>query len=550
MKMTGQLFMKLTRTTLILGAIILIGLFFRIINISDNPKSLYGDELSLAYDTYSILKTGHDQTGQFLPLIFQLGGGRPGGYVYGSVPFVALFGPTALGVRLLSILSGLGIMVMVFLFGQKFFTKRVGLIFAGLVAVSPWDISLSRGGFEAHFGLFLSLLGVYLFLNASRNKWGYVLSSLSFLLAMNTYPIFRLIIPIFVIFLIIYQKTYKLFYKSKQVSLYIFTLVIILGLVMGLFQTFGKGGDGRFSSINLLAQNDIQQSLLQKINSERNFDGLPTPLASLFHNKFLENIEIISESYFKNLEPNFLFLHGDGNPVHNPGVMGEFYIVDLILITLGFLWLLRHDIRFLKLLMGWILIAPLSTALVGDPHALRSVFMLPPLIFASGLGIDWLISQRPILIRLLIGGLIIIWLINFGIFVDRVYFVAPSQFSDFWAYSSKQAADLAITNKLKYNFIIISNKLSNIQFAYPVYAALPPSQVIAQNQHPTVLNGLTFMKYDNVYLGSIPDDNVESFMNSLPGSVIYISSRFEKPHPGSYSINGPDGLVNLEVTSK
>src|SRR5579884_1813478 len=139
----------------LLVLIILLGAFLRLVNLSGNPKSLYGDELTLVYDTYSILQTGHDSTGAAHPLTFTMGAGRPGGYIYFSLPFVALFGPTVLGVRSLSALSGIAIIFLMFLLGEELFSKEVGLLAAFLTAVSPWDIALSRAGFEAHFALFL-----------------------------------------------------------------------------------------------------------------------------------------------------------------------------------------------------------------------------------------------------------------------------------------------------------------------------------------------------------------------------------------------------------
>ena len=76
--------------------ILLLAFFLRIYGIDTNPKSMYGDELTLVYDTYSLLKTGQDQTGQAWPLFFSMGGGRPAGYIYATIPFTAIFGPTAL----------------------------------------------------------------------------------------------------------------------------------------------------------------------------------------------------------------------------------------------------------------------------------------------------------------------------------------------------------------------------------------------------------------------------------------------------------------------
>jgi len=67
-----------------------LGFIIRIIGITELP--LYGDELTMAYDSYSILNTGRDQTGELLPLTFTMGAGRPGGYIYASLPFIAIFG--------------------------------------------------------------------------------------------------------------------------------------------------------------------------------------------------------------------------------------------------------------------------------------------------------------------------------------------------------------------------------------------------------------------------------------------------------------------------
>jgi 4-amino-4-deoxy-L-arabinose transferase-like glycosyltransferase len=135
----------------LLIGLILIAFFLRAVDINNNPKALYGDELTLSYDTYSILKTGHDSTGALLPLTFKTGEGRPGGYIYGSMPFEAVFGPTAVGIRSLSILSGVGIVLLMFFLGKALFNGEVGLIAAGFTTFSPWDISIGNYCFSPNF---------------------------------------------------------------------------------------------------------------------------------------------------------------------------------------------------------------------------------------------------------------------------------------------------------------------------------------------------------------------------------------------------------------
>lgn len=55
---------------IILSIILLIGFGIRIIGISDYPNALNVDEASAGYDAYSILTTGHDRNGNFLPVYF------------------------------------------------------------------------------------------------------------------------------------------------------------------------------------------------------------------------------------------------------------------------------------------------------------------------------------------------------------------------------------------------------------------------------------------------------------------------------------------------
>ena len=48
--------------------IIVLGALLRFVNLSSLPPALNWDEISHGYNAYSILKTAHDQWGQFLPI--------------------------------------------------------------------------------------------------------------------------------------------------------------------------------------------------------------------------------------------------------------------------------------------------------------------------------------------------------------------------------------------------------------------------------------------------------------------------------------------------
>src|SRR5689334_20854245 len=127
-------------TLLILICLLIVGFALRVYRLWEIP--MYGDELTIVLDANSLLHTGRDQTGEVLPLTFSMGAGRPAGYVYGTIPFVALFGVNEWGVRGLSILSGLVLIVLIYLIGKCLFDRKVGLISAALITFSFWDINL------------------------------------------------------------------------------------------------------------------------------------------------------------------------------------------------------------------------------------------------------------------------------------------------------------------------------------------------------------------------------------------------------------------------
>lgn len=510
---------------LLLFSIMMIGFLLRTLFINSSPPALYGDELTITLDVYSILKTGHDQLGNFLPLTFHMSAGRPAGYVYGSIPFVAIFGPTAIGVRALSVLSGIGIIILLYLLGRKLFSEKVGLLAAGLGAISPWDISLSRGGFEAHFALFLALLGVYLFMLARQKPMLYIFSLLSLGLTLHTYLTYKVVILLFLPLLLWYQETIKkIIGKSNKTFLVGIVIFVILG-GLSFSQTFLADSENRFFNINIFSQNEIKNRIEQKINFERQITKLPQLLAKCFYNKPIEYTKVFIENYLQNFSLEFLILHGDRNPRHNMATTGGIYFVEIILIVIGLVTFWYKARRTIIFLVFWLILAPIPTAIVDVPHALRSAFMFPPLILLSAVGLKTVFDYKN---KFLISFILLFFMIQFIFFVQKLYFLAPKEFSNFWSYPAKLASEIAQENKDRYNYVILSDGIDNIEFAYPVYAKIDPRLVISQNKEKVLLEDNRLKKFDNVYIGYIPDKKIQEIITSLNGSVLYIGSPEDK----------------------
>ena len=97
-----------TNKKVILLLIIVIASLLRLWKLGKIPVSLFGDELDVGYHAYSILKTGKDYQGNFMPLHFHsLAEWRTPLYLYSAVPTVGIFGISAWGVRLPAAIFGI-----------------------------------------------------------------------------------------------------------------------------------------------------------------------------------------------------------------------------------------------------------------------------------------------------------------------------------------------------------------------------------------------------------------------------------------------------------
>jgi hypothetical protein len=452
------------KSILILFTIVVVGFLLRMYNLSNLP--MYGDELTMVYDTYSILKTGKDSTGQTLPLTFRMGAGRPGGYIYASIPFVYLFGPTEWGVRSLSVLSSLGIIILMYFLEKKLFSEKIGLIASFLTSISIWDIYLARGGFEAHFALFLALLGITTFVYGKYIPW-----AIAWGLTIFTYPTFKLTLPL-IFFVLIWFNGIKNVVKNKIFIVSLIILAIFGGLAVK--ETFKGVSEQRFLSINIFSDANLKQQVIQLVNEERTDSTLPIFLKPIFYNKPLQYFRILLDNYTENLSTNFLYVRGDGNPRHNPGEWGMLYLVELPLLFVGIFNLWKKEKRSLSLLISWILITPLATMFLNDAHGLRNALMLPPFILITSYALFNLPKKLAVLS-------VFLMVVQLVFVLQRIYFLTPNKFASFWSAEAKKISLETINNSDKSKIIKLSTKkIDNIEYAYEVYAKVDPNLVISQ----------------------------------------------------------------------
>ena len=122
---------------------ILICLLFlgtRLYKIDKIPASVYWDEASIGYNAYSVLQTGRDEWGEFIPLHFRaFGEFKLPVYIYSVVFTESIFGLTPFAVRLPSVIYGLLSVIGLYLVVLKLTNKKLlSLLSSFLFSISPW----------------------------------------------------------------------------------------------------------------------------------------------------------------------------------------------------------------------------------------------------------------------------------------------------------------------------------------------------------------------------------------------------------------------------
>jgi len=376
-----------TGTIIICIGILLIGIYLRFDRLTTVPPSLSHDETAITYNAYSILKTGKDEYGIRLPLLFRsFDDYKLPGMVYSTVPAVALFGLTELSARLPSFIFGVfSILVMyglaIELLGDKRWLalgKRKfdsALLPTFMFAVQPWHINFSRQLFESNGAVFWFMLATYVLLRSRRNYKEILMAGLFYVTSLYFYYSVRLVIPfIGLVYLLLFRKKIIREWKTTVVTL---AVCIIAFLPMGR-EMLSPGGMERISIVSVV--NDPNYLKLKE-EYVKKFGTNPTLVNKIIYNRRVALVRTVFDNYGKNISPRNLFITGTGT-------YGALYPFESILIPLGILSLFSLSQFSTYLIIVWALTAFLPGAFsVNQPNTLRTLIAAPVFAILSGLGI-------------------------------------------------------------------------------------------------------------------------------------------------------------------
>lgn len=440
--------------------ILVLAFVLRFWQLGQIPLTLDWDEVSNAYNAYSILKTGRDEYNKFLPFYNRsFDDFKPPAYMYLNIPSIAIFGLNAFAARLPSAFFGfLTIPALYFLTKRLLNDEKVALISAFLLAISPWHLQFSRVGFEANVGLAMAVFAFTFLIYAQdskipqiqRRKIFLIIAGILLGLTFYTYHSMRIFVPLlFLITLAIFKDQLAKFPKKYLVS----GLIILILIIAPIFI---------FTPREAIAQRyetTTQSARLADINKSIEFiledQKIGFKLGNLVHNRRFVIAQTFMRNYLAHFDLNFLFTSGDNNFRHHVQNLGMLYLFELPLIVFGLFLFVRKLNKEKLFVLSWLLLAPIPASL-GDavPHAVRSQSLLIPLQIIAAyamINIYNLIKLKKFFVVL---SMLIIFISVFA-YLHNYYYHYPYDYASWWQYGYDKAAKDSVKLADSYDKIII-----------------------------------------------------------------------------------------------
>lgn len=473
-----KIYMKrFNRISILLFIMLVAAFFFRTYRISVNPPAISWDEASIGYNAYTILTTGRDEHGKFLPLdtFAAFGDYKPPVPVYLTVPFVAVFGLSELAVRLPSALAGVLTVWVLYLLAAELFrgskhAKLVGLAAALLLTLTPWHIMLSRAGFEANIALLFLVTGILFVLRARSNPFYFYIAWLPFVLGIYTFNSTRYAGPLIAVSLLILIRKHLIPAKKQVLVGMVIAFITLIPIAPHLVS---KQARLRFEEVSIFT--DLRTVLTS--NARREADAF-APWSGILHNRRVGYAREYFVHFFDNLEPRFLFMTGDGNPKFSLQDTGQLLLVTAPFVLLGWLMVFKDYPAVGWFLLWWLLAAIAPSAVAREtPHALRIENGLPVFMIVTAYGL--VMGVLGIAARKRTAAIVFLAMMllgNFAYFWHNLMAHYPKEYSGEWQYGYKNAIEVAMKHESEFDTIVLTESIGRPYIYALFYGRIPLSR--------------------------------------------------------------------------
>lgn len=502
------------KLNILLVIIILVAAVLRLWGLGSTPPSPDWDEAALAYNAYSIIETGRDEYGKFLPVVLQsFDDYKPALYTYLSIPSVALFGVNTFAVRLPSAFFGILTVLAVYFLLKELFgrnskseirnTKQIGnsntenskhlmangkwqmaipVIATALLAISPWHIQFSRVAFETNVGLAFNVFGALFFLKGLKKPWLLALSGVSFVLSLYVYQSEKVFVPLLILALVlIYRK--ELFSLPKKYLVSACIIAIILAIPMVHFILTDKNALLRAKGVSIFSDSTelLKSDQIKYLDDKRSHNVI----GEIFHNRRVVYVREMASGYLSHYNLNWLFIKGDLKRHHAPD-MGQLYLWELPFVLIGIYFLIfgQFSKKTKLFIFAWYLLAPVPASITtGVPHAVRTLNFLPTYQIFTAVGLMsaylFINKYKVLSIKFVVYALFGLFVAFNFIYYLNQYFVQQNYFYSMdWQYGYEQIMPDVKNLENKYDKIVVTNKgpLDQSYMFFLFYLQYPPAE--------------------------------------------------------------------------
>lgn len=552
---------------IILTFIVIVAAFLRLWQLGNVPPSPNWDEVSLGYNAYSILETGKDEYGKFLPLVLRsYDDYKPALYTYLTIPSVYFFGLNTFATRLPSALMGVVAVIAVYFLVNELFknqkTKKfilynfnftfgeiVAVLTSFFLAISPWSVQFSRVAYEANSGVTLNIIMVFFFLKGLKNPKFLGLSAIFAGLGIYAYQSEKAFVPLLVAALVLIFRKQLFAIPRRYLSLSILVgLIVVLPMFFYIFTN--KESLIRVTGTSMF---NYKTEFLPKYTDWLQQDKEKGDyLGAVLENRRFVYAKRIISNYLVHFDPNFLFAGvGDIQRHHAPN-SGLIYFFEIPLILAGIYFLVfgKFEKKTKIFIFSWILLVPIPASItIQVPQAIRTLNFLPTWQILSALGLisgyslikQYKVSSRKYLVYkpILYTLFLILASVNFVYYLGMYFVALNPEFGYQWQYGWKEAVADAQTLGKNYKAIRVTDDepLDKSYMFFLFYLKYPPAdyQNIGMNSSGKFDAHHYFDKYifskftpdtvnnskDTLFIGKpteIPKDKVIKTIYNLDGT--------------------------------
>jgi 4-amino-4-deoxy-L-arabinose transferase-like glycosyltransferase len=434
--------------------IIFLGLTTRLVRLDYAPPSLSNDEISIAYDAYSVSETGKDEHGNFLPISFQSYNTYKAPLTaYLDILSIKIFGNNEYGARIPSAVLGLGtILFLGLLIWELTKNKQLALISAFVLTITPWHIFTSRMAWESNVALFFVVLMIYGLMSGikKQNNWLVLLGFVSGAISIYGYHTEWVFSPM--IIATIWLLNRKICFKKP---IFYIGLVLFGLLVLPVFINYVKHPDDTRAGTQMIWTDRILEQKLKNKNIGQKI--------ILIGDTFLSN-------YSGYLDNSYLFFNGlNLLKVQDPFQVGLFLVIFLPAFWIGIINVKNYFEKDYKFIYWWAILGPVIPSLTsGGSLYIRNLVSVVPyaVLIAIGSLTIWERFFKKRLGKILLGILVGL---SFIYFLTVYFYHFPRMMGENFQDGYKQVAEFIKENDQNYDKIIIDPRFGAVN----LYAGVP-----------------------------------------------------------------------------